>query len=138
MINFITTDFIQTTLANIEAAQPQSIDDVRAQPGVLAALSATGGEEHMELKSFLNEHLYQHYKVLRMTSKARRVLKALFDAFFDEVSLMPPEHRDAALISEKERGPAGRARAVADYVAGMTDRYALIEHSRLFDANEKT
>jgi dGTPase len=138
MINFTTTDFIQTTQSNVAAAGPQSIDDVRNQSEPLAALSATGGEEHLELKRFLNEHLYRHYKVLRMTSKARRVLKALFDAFFDDVSLMPPEHRDVALMSEKQHGAAGRARAVADYVAGMTDRYAILEHGRLFDATERT
>jgi dGTPase len=138
MINFIATDFIQTTQSNIDAAQPQSIDDVRNQPKPLAALSETGQEEHLELKRFLHEHVYRHYKVLRMTSKARRVLTALFEAFFEDVSLMPPEHRDVAVASEKDRGPAGRARAVADYIAGMTDRYAILEHGRLFDATERT
>jgi dGTPase len=138
MINFIAIDFIQTTQSNIDAAQPQSIDDVRIHSKPLAALSDTVQEEHLELKRFLNEHVYRHYKVLRMTSKARRVLKALFEAFFEDVALMPPEHRDIAVASEKERGLAGRARAVADYVAGMTDRYAILEHGRLFDATERT
>jgi dGTPase len=87
---------------------------------------------------FLREHVYKHYKVLRMTSKARRVLKALFSAFFEDTSLMPPEHRDLALHSEATQGPPGRARAVADYIAGMTDRYAILEHRRLFDATERT
>ena len=138
MINYIVTDFIQTTQANIDAAKPQSIDQVRAQPNPLAALSESGQDEHHELMQFLREHLYRHYKVLRMTSKARRVLKALFDAFLDDVNLMPPEHRDAAVAAEKDRGPSGRARAVADYVAGMTDRYAILEHRRLFDATART
>jgi dGTPase len=138
MINHIATDLIQTTQANLDAARPGSMDDVRAQPKPLAALSATGHEEHVELKTFLHEHLYRHYKVLRMTSKARRVLKALFDAFFGDVSLMPPEHRDIAVTAEKERGPEGRARAVADYIAGMTDRFAILEHRRLYDATERT
>jgi dGTPase len=87
---------------------------------------------------FLREHVYRHYKVLRMTSKARRVLKALFEAFFGDVSLMPTEHRDAALAAEKVRGADGRARAVADYIAGMTDRYAILEHRRLFDPAART
>src|ERR1700761_5586302 len=73
-----------------------------------------------------------------MTSKARRVLKALFMAFFEDVSLMPPEHRDLALHSETTQGATGRARAVADYIAGMTDRYAILEHRRMFDAGERT
>jgi dGTPase len=138
MINYIVTDLIQTTQSNLDAARPQSMDDVRAQPQPLAALSPTGHEEHVELMMFLREHLYRHYKVSRMTSKARRVLKALFDAFFGDVSLMPPEHRDIAVAAEKERGPEGRARAVADYIAGMTDRFAILEHRRLYDATERT
>jgi dGTPase len=138
MINYIATDLIQTTQSNLDEARPQSMDDVRAQPKPLAALSPTGHEEHVELMMFLREHLYRHYKVLRMTSKARRVLKALFDAFFGDVSLMPPEHRDSAVAAEKERGPEGRARAVADYIAGMTDRFAILEHRRLYDATERT
>ncbi len=138
MINYIVTDLIQTTQSNLDAARPKSIDDVRTQPKPLAALSETGREEHTELMMFLREHVYRHYKVLRMTSKARRVLKTLFESFFGDVNLMPPEYRDVALASEKTRGPEGKARAVADYIAGMTDRYAILEHRRLFDATERT
>jgi dGTPase len=138
MINYIVTDLIQTTQANLDAARPASIDNVRAQPKPLVSLSEAGREEHTQLMMFLREHLYRHYKVLRMTSKARRVLKELFDAFFGDVNLMPPEHRDVALASEKERGIDGRARAVADYIAGMTDRFAIGEHSRLYDPTERT
>jgi dGTPase len=138
MINYIVTDFIQTTQANLDAARPQTMDDVRAQPKPLAALSETGRDEHVELMMFLREHVYRHYKVLRMTSKARRVLKGLFDALFADVNLMPSEHRDIALAYEKERGMEGKARAVADYIAGMTDRFAILEHSRLYDATERT
>src|SRR5882724_5255552 len=138
MINHIATDLIQATQSNLDAARPQSIDDVRAQSKPLAALSDTGREEHVELMMFLRERLYRHYKVARMTSKARRVLKELFDALFGDVNLMPPEHRDIAVASEKEHGHEGRARAVADYIAGMTDRFAILEHSRLYDATERT
>jgi len=138
MINYIVTDFIQTTQANLDAARPQTMDDVRAQSKPLAALSETGHDEHVELMMFLREHVYRHYKVLRMTSKARRVLKGLFEALFADVNLMPAEHRDIALAYEKERGIEGKARAVADYIAGMTDRFAILEHSRLYDATERT
>jgi dGTPase len=138
MINYIVTDLIQTTQANLQSAQPQCMDDVRAQPGSLAALSEVGHEEHTELMMFLRERMYSHYKVLRMTSKARRVLKELFDAFLSDVNLMPPEYRDVAVAAEKERGAEGKARAVADYIAGMTDRFAILEHSRLYDATERT
>jgi dGTPase len=138
MINYIVTDLIVTTQANIEAAQPRCIDDVRAQPKPLAALSEPGREEHVELMMFLREHVYRHYKVLRMASKARRVLRELFEAFFNDASLMPTEHRDIAGAAEKERGAEGRARAVADYIAGMTDRFAIVEHRRLYDAAERS
>lgn len=138
MINYIVTDLVQTTQSNIDAAKPQSVDDVRAQPKPLGALSDKGREQHVELMMFLREHVYRHYKVLRMTSKARGVLKALFEAFLADVNLMPPEYRDVALASEKSHGSEGRARAVADYIAGMTDRYAILEHRRLFDPTERT
>ena len=74
-----------------------------------------------------------------MTSKARRVMTALFDAFFNDLGLMPEEHAsDRRSDWSCELGPAGRARAVADYIAGMTDRYAILEHRRLFDPGERT
>jgi dGTPase len=138
MINYIVVDLIRTTQDRLEEAQPHSIEDVRAISKPLAGLSDAAREEHVELMEFLREHVYKHYKVLRMTSKARRTLKELFDAFFGDVSLMPPEHRDLAIHSETTQGPNGRARAVADYIAGMTDRYAILEHRRLFDATERT
>ncbi len=138
MINYVVSDFIYTTQAQLELAKPRSIDEVRAHAKPLAMLSAACFEEHLELKSFLREHVYRHYKVLRMTSKARRVLQQMFDAFFNDVSLMPTEHRDQAQRAEHTAGVAGRARAVADYIAGMTDRYAILEHRRLFDPGERT
>jgi dGTPase len=138
MINFIVTDLIRTTQSRLEQAQPRSIDDIRSLSQPLAGFSETAREEHVELMKFLREHVYRHYKVLRMTSKARRVLKELFEAFFENVNLMPTEHRDAALRAESTSGPSGRARVVADYIAGMTDRYAISEHQRLFDATERT
>jgi dGTPase len=138
MINYLVVDFIRTTQAQLERAQPRSIDDVRALTAPLAMLSDACREEHLELKAFLREHVYRHYKVLRMTSKARRVVEQLFEAFFKDVSLMPTEHRDQALHAESAHGAVGRARAVADYIAGMTDRYAILEHRRLFEPSERT
>ena len=138
MINHLVVDFIRTTQAQLAQAQPRSIDEVRAHAKPLAMLSDESREEHLELKAFLRDHVYRHYKVLRMTSKARRVLQQLFEAFFRDVSLMPTEHRDLALQAEGAHGAAGRARAVADYIAGMTDRYAILEHRRLFEPGERT
>jgi dGTPase len=138
MINYLVSDFIRTTQAQLEHYQPRSIEEVRAQSAPFAMLSAECQEEHLELKSFLREHVYRHYKVLRMTSKARHMLQQLFDGFFKDVSLMPTEHRDQAMRAESAHGSAGRARAVADYIAGMTDRYAILEHRRLFEPGERT
>jgi dGTPase len=138
MINYILTDLITTTQSNIDAAQPRSIDDVRAQSMPLAALSETARDEHTELMTFLRDRLYRHYKVVRMTSKARRVVSELFNAFFNDVNLLPTEYRTIAATAEKSHGLDGRARAVADYIAGMTDRFAIGEHGRLLDPTERT
>jgi len=138
MINHIVVDLIHTSQARIEAARPESIEEVRSQPKPLISLSDAAREEHAELMQFLRERLYRHYKVLRMTAKARRVLKELFEAFLTDIQLMPPEHREAAARGEDSQGTPGRARAVADYIAGMTDRYAILEHRRLFDPAERT
>jgi len=138
MINFVVTDLIRTTQSQLDDARPQSIDDIRSRTKPLAGLSESAQQEHVELMKFLREHVYRHSKVLRMTSKARRVVKALFDAFFDDVNLMPAEHRDIAHAAEAAQGVNGRARVVADYIAGMTDRYAIVEHRRLFDPTDRS
>ena len=138
MINFVVVDLIRTTAERVAEARPKSIDDIRGRSKPLVGLSAAVAKEHLQLKLFLRDHVYRHYKVLRMTSKARRTLHELFTAFFGDVNLMPTDHRDAAQKAEQAHGQSGRARAVADYVAGMTDRYAILEHRRLFDPSERT
>ncbi len=138
MINDLVTDLIDSSSANLKARAPQSMLEVRAHSGPLIGFSDATRDANWELKKFLREHVYKHYKVQRMTSKARRVVRELFDSFFVGPGLMPDEHRETALRQEKLLGPAGRARAVADYIAGMTDRYAILEHRRLFDPSERT
>jgi dGTPase len=138
MIDHVVTDLITTSAAALRAARPASIDEVRRQPRPLIAFGPTVVEEHQELKHFLRERVYRHFKVLRMTSKARRVVRELFGAFLSDPNLMPAEHRDSARRLAETAATAGAARAVADYVAGMTDRYAILEHRRLFDPAERT
>ena len=138
MINHLVVDVVQTTTAQINAAAPASIADVRLQAGYLVGMSDETRAQHIELKQFLRDHLYRHYRVQRMTLKARKVVHALFQAFFDDINLMPDEHRVAAASLESREGKAGRARAVADYVAGMTDRYAIGEHERMFVPGERS
>jgi dGTPase len=138
MIDYVVNDLIETSRRAIAAAAPGDADAVRAQPAPLLGFSEAVREEHFELKRYLRERLYRNYRVLRMTNKARRVLKELFEAMINDVDLMPTEHQEAARQLEAESGRAGRARAVADYVAGMTDRFAILEYRRLFDPAERT
>ncbi len=138
MINHIVVDLIRTSQQRITEAAPACIDEVRLLSRPLIGLSEQTLEEHRELMRFLRERVYRHYKVLRMTTKAKRVIEALFSAFMEDIQLMPPEHQELAIRAEASLGTAGRARAVADYVAGMTDRYAILEHERLFDPAERT
>jgi dGTPase len=122
----------------IEAAAPRSIDDVRQAREPMIAMSEAVAAEHLELKQFLREKVYRHSRVLRMTTKARRVLRELFEAFMKDSALLPPEHAEIAQRADAASGAHGRARIVADYVAGMTDRYAILEHRRLFDPESHT
>jgi dGTPase len=137
MINHLVTDLIDSSAARLRASGVRSIAEVRSHPNALIGFSDATRELNYALKSFLREELYKHYKVRRMTTKARRVVRDLFETFFNDPKLMPDEH-EARTRLELVSGPAGRARAVADYIAGMTDRYAILEHGRLFDPRERT
>jgi len=138
MINHLVSDLIEASASRLEASGVRSIADVRSQPGPLIGFSDATRDSNYALKTFLREHVYKHYKVRRMTAKARRVVRELFDVFFSDPTLMPDEHRATGTRLELAQGPGGRARAVADYIAGMTDRYAILEHRRLFDPGERT
>jgi dGTPase len=138
MINRVVRDLIQTTATAVAAAAPADVDAVRARSTPLVGFSEEIAAEHTELKSYLRDHVYRHYRVLRMTSKARTVIQDLFRAFFDRPELLPTEHHDAAQLLQQRSGDEGRARAVADYIAGMTDRYAIMEHERLFDPAKRS
>ena len=123
MINTLIVDLTQETSRRIGQAAPASSDEVRAAVA-LAAFSAEVRGEANQLKSFLHDNLYRHYRVMRMTAKARRIVADLFAAFLEEPKLLPIDHQI--------RAAADAPRAIADYVAGMTDRYAIKEHQRLF------
>ncbi len=127
MINELIVDVTETSRAKIEAAAPQTLDDVR-DAGRLIGFSEPIHAEAVELKRFLRKELYYHYRVQRMATKAKRIVRELFDAFDGNPALLPTEHA--------ERHRLLGARAIADYVAGMTDRYAIREHRRLFAIEE--
>ena len=123
IINTLVTDLIRQSAANIRKAAPESADEVRHAPAMIH-FSERIQREQVELKQFLRANLYRHYRVSRMSAKARRVVTELFQAFLAEPGLLPPEFQ--------ARSKTGTARAIADYIAGMTDRYAIAEHRRLF------
>jgi dGTPase len=137
MINHVVTDLIETTARAIDKAAPGDVEAVRSA-GPMVHFSEAVAEEHLELKRFLRDHVYRHYRVLRMTSKAQRVIREMFETFFSRPELLPREHHQAAEQLAARSGEAGRARAVADYIAGMTDRYAIMEHERLFDPAKRS
>ncbi len=138
MINRQMIDLLEASREAIEAAAPDSIDAVRAQPRPLIRFSETMAEQHTQLKRFLRQHLYRHYRVHRMSVKAKRMVAELFDALFEDTRLLPPAHQAHAERMRAELGDTGSARAVADYIAGMTDRYAIREYQRLFKVDELT
>lgn len=129
MINALVVDLIDTSRANIAAAGVQSIEDVRNAPPLIA-FSEPMKAEAQALKRFLRKNLYQHYQVNRMTSKARRIVTDLFGIFLSGPQLLPPDYQTASGEVLEQ------ARKVADYIAGMTDRYAMREYRRLFAVDE--
>ena len=133
MINEVVTDLVTTSRRNIAARRLRSSDDVRALNKPLIAMSPGVLAEHLALKRYLRRHLYRHVQVTDVTSRAQEMLKAVFQCFLADLNTMPPEHADRARKWEVELGAAGRARAVADYVAGMTDRYAFSAYRCLVD-----
>jgi dGTPase len=129
MIDRMVRDLVGETRARLADAGVKSADDVRALGRPIAAFSAAMRDNDRALKRFLYERMYRHYRVNRMSHKARRVVRELFQLFLAEPECLPSEWRVAAICGDA----AARARTIADYLAGMTDRFALDEHRRLFD-----
>ncbi len=126
MINTLVMDLCRQSRDNIRQAQPADIQDIRQNP-MLIAFSADIQAQQNELKRFLRKQLYQHYRVNRMSAKAQRIIRELFSAFIQDTGLMPEDFQ--------ARAQDDPARAVADYIAGMTDRYAIREHQRLYSVS---
>lgn len=129
MINYVVTDLIENSRRIINASGVKTIEDVRRHAVPLLAHSREAGERSLELKRFLRRHLYAHERVTRMMGDAAKIVRDLFTAFMQDPGLLPPQYKDK--LREREQAKE-RARTVADYIAGMTDRYAMREHSRLF------
>ena len=134
LISLMVSDAVDETRRRVAEADPRAPEQVRALGRPLVAFSETMRSHDAALKAFLFKNMYRHYRVNRMTSKVKRVVKDLFVLFQAEPNCLPPEWQARC------DGPGGArtARVVADYIAGMTDRFALDEHRRLFDVHEKT
>jgi dGTPase len=138
MINCQVTDLVEASRARLRAVAPLNIDNVRVQDAPLIGFSEAMRDRNLELKRFLRKHLYQHYKVRRMSAKTQRVIRTLFEVFMNDAALLPPEFSVMASAWEDSQGTVGRARAVSDYIAGMTDRYAIAEYERVFNPAQLT
>jgi len=138
LINCQVVDLVQTSSALLHEHRPGSLEDVRNLGQPLIAFSEEMKQRNLELKRFLRNQLYRHYRVHRMTAKAARLVQELFEAFNGDPRLMPDEAQTKAARLRESAGPAGQARAVADYIAGMTDRYAIKEHERVYSPGELT
>ena len=131
MIDYLVSDLIEQAGRNISDAGVTSIDAVRSQPRPLVSLSDPVIDEHQELKRFLRTRLYNHPRVKEVMDEARATLRMLFEAYMEDPARLPAEHQSLAAHAEADGGKAARARVVADYVAGMTDRFAFMERAKL-------
>ena len=130
LIGYLILDLVEQSRANIEDEGISTLDDVRAQKSNLVMFSNGTAKRNKELKAFLYQNLYSHYKVERMRIKAERFLTILFESYLQNPTLLP--------ISYQEKYQEyGRERVICDYIAGMTDRYALDEYKRLFEPYER-
>lgn len=128
MIGLMVNDVLTETRQRLRAANPKSADDIRALDHAVVSFSEDFRAKEAPLRAFLYENMYRHYKVNRMMGQATRVVRELFDLFLGDPSILPTEHRREC------DGPktAKTARIVCDYIAGMTDTYAIAEHKKLF------
>lgn len=130
LIGFLIQDMVDNSLKNIESATIHSLEDVRRQSKNLISFSPDTAGRNRQLKSFLFKSLYSHFKVERMRIKAERFLTMLFENYLKNPTLLPLAYQDKYELYGKER-------VICDYIAGMTDRYALDEYKRLFEPYER-
>ena len=130
LISMMVEDVLGETRRRLAALEPKCSDDIRTWNHPVAALSAPMAEANLQLKQFLGERMYRHEKVLQVMERAKRVVRDLFETFAGDSTQLPDEWRP----DEDEEG-AARIRKVCDFIAGMTDRYALEQHKALFDVD---
>jgi dGTPase len=131
MMNAFITDLIAESQKRLGEAAPADVEDVRKAGRVLIGFSPAMAQRSGELHRFLRKNLYEHAHVQEMTGNASKMVTGLFEAYFEDISRLPLEFAAWAREEENEKGDSGRARIVADYIAGMTDRFATREYQRL-------
>lgn len=130
IINEQVTDLVNTIVSTIDNEGIKSLEEVRARGENIARFSPGMEEKNRALKRFLKESLYSHHRVVRMADKAKRIVRNLFNVYMREPRILPPK---TVLAMDRY----GRERTICDYIAGMTDRFALDEYKKLFDPSEK-
>ncbi len=121
-------DLLQTTRQNLESLQPTTVHTIRQAPQAVASFSTGISEMLYATRTFLMQRMYRHYRVNRMSAKAHQVITEIFNLYIKHPGWLPTDWQPLQDASETQR-----ARSIANYIAGMTDRYALQEHARLFD-----
>ena len=129
LIGVMANDLIRETKRRLDQSGAEVVDDIRNLGQPISGFSAEMCDHDSRIKKFLFDNMYRHYKLNRMTSKGRRVIKDLFGLLISEPECLPTEWRSLA----RKPGDQQTAQVVADYIGGMTDRFALDEHRRLFD-----
>src|SRR5262249_42914014 len=130
LINMLVTDLINHTAETIKTSGVRSLEEVRSASKMLVSFSENIREQNRQLKSFLFSRMYRHYRVQRMKHKAINILEALFRTYREDPMLLPRRHQEKMKTDGKER-------IICDYIAGMTDRYAIEEYTKLFDPKER-
>ena len=134
MIGWVVTDLIEHSRQLLQVAGVNSIEGVRQHPTALIDYSEAARAQTQELKRFLRQRLYAHERVKQVSAKAGKTVRDLFSAFMDDPRLLPPQYQDR--LPSPGADAAARARVIADYIAGMTDRYAIREHARLLNSRD--
>ncbi len=133
LINNMVNDVVKETVSVIKTEKFSNVEDIRNYNNVVVSFSKNINDNNNKLRSFLQKEMYRHTIVNRMTLKAKNIVSDLFKAFSKDLSILPTEWRN---LAENEKCDFKVFRIIADYIAGMTDRYAVMEHKRLFDFHD--
>ncbi|VAW62576.1 dNTP triphosphohydrolase, broad substrate specificity [hydrothermal vent metagenome] len=136
MISRMVVDLIDTSREQFERLNLKHPNDARKLDNYAVSFSEDMQNQTLELKRFLMKNLYRHYRVQRMTTKAERVLNSLFEAFINDLRILPPDALSHCNNLKDRLGDKGIARGVSDYIAGMTDRYAIVEYERIYNPRQ--